>query len=949
MTRLCSLLTISLICFLAEAAHGLKCWKQVGEDLDIPGVISSASNGRRVFLGSRWHNWNYPQIRVYDITEGELQISGFFSDSGYGPSSAFGKSLAISESGQRIASVDAEGSLLLYQEGDLPELGVSNSVVTNNWTLVWMQNLNDRRNHGYISAGPFIGISGDGASTLVVRHPSSDYAVAYEYSESLQNWTKKGQNITATNITKSLVRTVSVSKDGNRVALTTERSRSYQNITCYARVVEWNGTKWAIIGNDIPTGVDYQYTGWDPDPISMSADGSRVAIGAWKAHNFTGRVRVYEWTANSSWEQVGPDINGAGYNDQFGFSLALSDDGNRVLVGAIEGYRQWHGYAQVLDFNGTDWVLSMTVKGVDIGYQAGRHVALSGDGGTAVVGFYAMTNLTRVYQFLGENEGKGDCLDEDVKGGERETGNEESTEPISTAWNQLGVDIETGWVVPRHWDYLPKDGINVAAADGPPFTIAVGQRESNNGRGEVKILAWNMSGWDLVGTPIVGNSNHSYFGTVVDLSRSGDFVVAGAPRDRYSRYSYAEGSASAFRYNGSIWNQVGQKLTNKAGFGIAVSTTGNASRVAVGNNDPNVYRGEATVFDWNGTYWVKHKEVSPTGGGASMIGDCLALSPDGAMLVASARGLGQDVNSPFDSSVRALKWNNTKDSRNRTSWLTVGNPINGEYGSSPMKRLDVSSAADATKTRVVVGSYYADNYRGEVRVYQWNKTHWNQIGEVLMGRTSCDYFGYSVSISADGNRVVIGAPQLVQMRAEILPCWKHGRMNPGYVEIYDWDGEAWNLAHSEEEIVRGRAPADEFGVSVAMADGGNLVVVAATGFDPNSVKSRAVQPNGTSYVRTLTIRPTEDEGYVLVNHPTAEATGTPSSAPPMPSTGPLKTTEPTTEDGLVLIDEGSDLQAERRRSSFTDTSAALTRNYHFLAWTLGVPLTGIFLALARAW
>ena len=47
----------------------------------------------------------------------------------------------------------------------------------------------------------------------------------------------------------------------------------------------------------------------------------------------TGRVHVYQWMSKT-WEPLGSTLDGAGGGDGFGFSLALSDDGTILAVGA---------------------------------------------------------------------------------------------------------------------------------------------------------------------------------------------------------------------------------------------------------------------------------------------------------------------------------------------------------------------------------------------------------------------------------------------------------------------------------------------------------------------------------------------------------------------------------------------------------------------------------------
>lgn len=50
-------------------------------------------------------------------------------------------------------------------------------------------------------------------------------------------------------------------------------------------------------------------------------------------HDDKGHVRVYELDG-IAWKQVGDDIDGEANDDQFGFSVAISDDGTTVAIGA---------------------------------------------------------------------------------------------------------------------------------------------------------------------------------------------------------------------------------------------------------------------------------------------------------------------------------------------------------------------------------------------------------------------------------------------------------------------------------------------------------------------------------------------------------------------------------------------------------------------------------------
>jgi hypothetical protein len=70
--------------------------------------------------------------------------------------------------------------------------------------------------------------------------------------------------------------------------------------------------------------------------ISLSADGQTVAIGAYGndgAGSSAGHVRIFTWDA-SGWVQAGADIDGEAAGDGSGFSVSLSADAQTVAIGA---------------------------------------------------------------------------------------------------------------------------------------------------------------------------------------------------------------------------------------------------------------------------------------------------------------------------------------------------------------------------------------------------------------------------------------------------------------------------------------------------------------------------------------------------------------------------------------------------------------------------------------
>jgi hypothetical protein len=92
--------------------------------------------------------------------------------------------------------------------------------------------------------------------------------------------------------------------------------------------------QWTQIGSDIDGEAVYDLSGHS---VSLSSDGSVVAIGAYLNYGTwgcnSGHVRIYE-NQSGTWTQIGSDIDGEAANDLSGWSVSLSSDGSVVAIGA---------------------------------------------------------------------------------------------------------------------------------------------------------------------------------------------------------------------------------------------------------------------------------------------------------------------------------------------------------------------------------------------------------------------------------------------------------------------------------------------------------------------------------------------------------------------------------------------------------------------------------------
>ena len=163
----------------------------------------------------------------------------------------------------------------------------------------------------------------------------------------------------------------------------------------HVRIYKDSSGTWTQQGSDIDGEAAGDYSGHS---VSLSSDGSTVAIGApynngngWHA----GHVRIYK-DSSGTWTQQGSDIDGEAVGDRSGWSVSLSSDGSTVAIGA-HGNGSSAGHVRIYKDSSGTW----TQQGSDIdgeaGDRSGWSVSLSSDGSTVAIGAYIKGHL-RIYK-----------------------------------------------------------------------------------------------------------------------------------------------------------------------------------------------------------------------------------------------------------------------------------------------------------------------------------------------------------------------------------------------------------------------------------------------------------------------------------------------------------------------------------------------------------------------
>ena len=328
----------------------------------------------------------------------------------------------------------------------------------------------------------------------------------------------------------------------------------------------------------------------------------------------------------------------------FGYSVALSSDGNTALIGG-PGDDGGVGAAWVFTREGTTW--SQQGAKLTGGEEAGAghfgySVALSADGNTALIGGprdngeVGKAYVGAAWVFTREG----------------------------TAWSQQGAKLTGGEEAGAgHFGY------SVAlSAEGD--TALIGGSYDNKSVGAVWAFTregttWTQQGPKLTGTEETGEGS---FGESVALSAEGDTALIGGPYD-----SKGVGAVWAFTREGTAWTQQGPKLTGKEesgggwfGYSVALSADGNTALIGGQFDRGNV--GAAWVFTREGTAWTQQgpKLTGKEESGGGWFGYSVALSADGNTAL---------IGGLFDHAGVGAAWLFTREG---TTWTRQGPKLTGK-------------------------------------------------------------------------------------------------------------------------------------------------------------------------------------------------------------------------------------------------------------------------------
>ena len=324
-----------------------------------------------------------------------------------------------------------------------------------------------------------------------------------------------------------------------------------------------------------------------------------------------------------------------------------------------------------------------------------------------------------------------------------------------------------------------------------------------------------------------------FFGFSVSISEDGNTaIVAASHDDTTSGYNNA-GGAYIFTRSGTTWTQQAKIQASDGrsmeyfGWSIAISGDGNTAIVgAFGANS-------AYIFTRSGTSWSEQQKIQAA---SDLFGGSVSMSDDGNTAIVGAYGDDTGVTNAGSAYIFT---------RSGTTWTQQQKIQASDKQADDYFGTSVSISSDGNTA--IVGAYGEDTgatsagatSAGAAYIFTWSGTTWTQQQKIQASdKQAYDFFGFSVSISEDGNTAIVGA------YGEDT-----GGSDAGAAYIFTRSGTSW----SEQQKIQAsdKQASDQFGRSVSISDDGNTAIVGAYLEDTGATEEdTGVTDAGSAYIFT---------------------------------------------------------------------------------------------------
>jgi len=390
--------------------------------------------------------------------------------------------------------------------------------------------------------------------------------------------------------------------------------------------------------------------------VALSADGTRLAVGSDLGEQL-GLVYIFARTGET-WVQEAILQSQGTARDDFGRSVALSDDGAILAVGApgdssaanepTDTSLPGAGAVFVFTRSGTAWSRTAYLKASNRDQidSFGGAIALSGDATTLAVGA------------TGEDSAAAGIDGNQLDNSRTSAGAVYVFGRSGASWTQQSYVKASNPGAPDHFGAaiaLSRDGSTLAIAAPDESSNSAGidgdqSDDSLSSAGAAYVFARSGATWlqQAYVKPTNPDANDQFGGSLA-LSRDGNLFAASAPFERSGvpgdptdNSQLQAGAVYVFTRASATWSQAAYVKTTPASqslFGTALALSDDGTQLVAGAVEDNNFVGAAYLFAGSGAAWSQQQLVTASNGQAGDdFGVRLALSADGATLAIGADG-----------------------------------------------------------------------------------------------------------------------------------------------------------------------------------------------------------------------------------------------------------------------------------------------------------------------
>ncbi len=720
-------------------------------------------------------------------------------------------------------------------------------------------------NSGAAQQGFSVGISADGNTAIVGGFAdNNNTGAAWIFTRNGVTWSQQGNKLVGTGVVMTLAqqgRSVSISADGNTAIVGGIGDNTNQGA---AWIFTRSAGVWSQQGSKL-VGTGSTASARQGTSVCLSADGNTAIVGGNADNSNQGAAWVFTRSGNS-WSQQGSKLVGTGNTGaaQQGFAVSISADGNTAIVGGNADNTN-QGAAWIFTRSGGSWSQQgskLAGTGNSGAANQGYSVSLSADGNTAMLGGYsdntnqgatwAFTRSGNVWSQQGNKiigtgnigaavQGVSVCLSADGNtafiGGNIDNSNQgaawvyisapaptfESFTPASgsigslvtisgTNLNTFSTSISIGGV---NAIVVSNTGNSLVAMVMPGATTGTIVVNTNSGTATSSgnfTISTNLPIGIQQGSKIVGtgNTSNSSQGRSVSLSADGNTAIVGGHGDNAN-----QGAAWIYTRSGGVWSQQGSKLVGTGVLGVAIQGTSvcisaDGNTAIVGGSVDNSSVGAAWIFTRSGGVWTQQ--------GNKLVGSGNTISSQqGTSVSISADGNTVVVGGSGDNVNQGAVWVFT---RSGNIWSQQGSKLVGT-GNSGAARQGASVSLSADGNTIIVGGIGDNSNQGASWIFVRNGGVWSQQGSKLVGtgNSGAAQQGTSVSLSANGNTAVVGGPS--------------DNSNQGASWVFTRSGSTWSQQGSKLVGIANIGAAQQ-GRSVSLSADGNTAIVGGNSNNSNN-------------------------------------------------------------------------------------------------------------------